>query len=300
MVCVRRAILLALAGFAATVVAACSAPPAETASPAPSPALPPAAAPETAPPPAPAPDDTRPKAPNDQDRRDATTPVPRYDDAYVSLHRQYVERAKQGGVNVLFLGDSVTHGWTGAGKRVWQEEYAPLGAADFGIPADLTQFLLWRLADGELEGLRPRAVVLMIGTNNLKSGPTRMAPEDAAGGVKAVLDLLRARLPESRVLLLGILPRQPKYPWMAATVRKMNACLAGLADGDRVRFLDFSDRFLKADGTIDPALMQGDLLHPSPEGYRVWAEAMRPALKELLAPPGPGGGISAPGTRSPG
>jgi lysophospholipase L1-like esterase len=278
--CFARAAVLGLAAALAAWGCACAeAPPVPPAVP-----LPPAAAPEAATPAA-APDDTQPKAPDDQDRRAATTPVPRHDNAYVSLHRQYVERAKQGGVNVLFLGDSITQAWSGPGKTVWQKEYAPLGAANFGISADMTQSLLWRLADGELEGLRPRAIVLMIGTNNLKSGPTRMAPEDVAAGVKAVLGLLRDRLPEARVLLLGILPRQPQYPWMAATVRKMNGLLAALADGRRVRFLDFSGRFLKADGTIEPKLMQKDLLHLSPEGYRVWAEAMRPALGELLALP---------------
>jgi beta-glucosidase len=284
----RSFLLTILAAHLAVWTPACataapveSAPSPAQASPAKAAAMPPATAPVAASPD----DDTQPKAPNDQDRHSATTPVPRHDDAYVSLHRQYVQRAKQGGVKVLFLGDSITHGWGGPGKAVWQKQYAPLGAANFGISADQTQFLLWRLAEGELEGLRPRAVVLMIGTNNLKSGPTRMAPEDAAAGVKAVLDLLRARLPESRILLLGVLPRQPQYPWMAATVRKMNALLAGLADGQRVRFLDFGHRFLKADGTMDPALMQKDLLHLSAKGYEAWAEAMRPALGELLALP---------------
>lgn len=223
------------------------------------------------------------QAPTKQDRHDAVTPMPRRDDGYRRLHASFVARAQQGGIDVLFLGDSIIHGWTGAGKRVWQREYAPLKAACFGIPADMTQFLLWRLDNGELEGIRPKVVVVMIGTNNLKSGPTRMAPEDATAGVAEVVKLVREKLPDSRVLLLGILHRQPKYPWMAETVRQANRLLAKLADGKQVRFCDFSDRFCLPDGTINPELMSRDLLHLSGKGYEAWADAMGPALKEMLA-----------------
>ncbi len=222
-------------------------------------------------------------SPDPAHRREATTPVPRNDGLFVNRHRQYVERARRGGVDVLFLGDSIVDEWRSTGKRVWEQELAPLGAVNFGLSADQTQFLLWRLADGELDGIRPKGVVLMIGTNNLKSGPTRMAPEDTVAGVEAVLRLIRERLPETQVLLLGILHRQPKYPWMAATVRKTNRLLAELGAGrPHVRFLDFSDRFLRPDGSIDPALMRADLLHLSERGYEVWADAIRGPLRDML------------------
>jgi len=224
------------------------------------------------------------KASDPNDLRDATTPCPRRDEGWLFLHKQFVARARQGGVDVLFVGDSIVHGWTGAGKAVWKQEYEPLKAACFGIPADMTQFVLWRLANGELDGIAPKVVVLMIGTNNLKSGPTRMAPSDAVAGVAAVVRLLREKLPAAKVLLLGILHRQPQYPWMAETVRKANALVAKLADGRNVRFLDFGGQFLRADETIDPSLFNRDLLHPNAKGYAKWAEAMRGALGEMLKP----------------
>ena len=108
-----------------------------------------------------------------------------------------------------------------------------------------------------------------------------------AAGIAAVVRLLREKLPDTRILLLGILHRQPKYPWMAAAVRKTNALLARLADGRRVRFLDFSGRFLGPDGAIRPALMRRDLLHLSAKGYAVWAEAMRGPLAEMMEPAPP-------------
>ena len=217
-------------------------------------------------------------------RRDATTPMPRRDTAYQVRHQRFVQRAAEGGVDLLFIGDSLVEGWNGAGRPVWDDEYAPLRAANFGIPADMTQFVLWRLADGELEGISPKAVVLMIGTNNLKSGPTRMPPHAAAAGAEAVVNLLREELPRARILLLGILPRQPEYDWMPQAVRETNALLARIADGGSVRFINFSDRYLRPDGAVNPDLYRGDLLHLSEAGYRLWADAIRDEVRDAFGP----------------
>jgi lysophospholipase L1-like esterase len=218
-----------------------------------------------------------------RDRIQATTPTPRRDRYYLMRHRQCVARAREGGVDLLFIGDSLTDDWRTAGRSIWRREYGPLRAANSGIRTDQTQFALWRLDDGELDGIEPKAVVVMLGTNNLKSGPTRMAPSAAAAGVAAVVRLVRERLPGAKVLLLGILPRQPKYEWMPAVRRKANALLAALDDGRDVRFLDFSDRYLRPDGGLRAELYASDRLHLSEAGYQVWADAIRGPLRQLMA-----------------
>lgn len=216
------------------------------------------------------------------DRYDAVTPMPRRDDFYQLRHQRFVDAAAVGDIDLLFVGDSITHGWSGAGADVWTEAFGDRRAANFGIPGDKTQFMLWRLADGELDGIAPQAVVLMAGTNNLKSGPTRMTPPDAAAGVEAVVDLLLKRLPKTHVLLISILPRQPQYEWLPAAVREANALLADIAaKRRRVTFLDISERCRSDDGSINAELYKPDLLHLSEAGYRVWADALQEPLKAV-------------------
>jgi lysophospholipase L1-like esterase len=217
----------------------------------------------------------------------AIIPAPR-DPAWVKRHEGFVAQARQGGIDVLFVGDSITDFWrrddpkTG-GKKVWDANFAPLRAANFGISGDRTQHVLWRLENGELDGLQPRAVVLMIGTNNTgferdKVTPRNSVPE-VVEGVAAVVRTLRIRLPSARILLLAIFPRgaSPDDPQRA----QVNTVNAAIADGDRVRFLDLGPRFLAADGTLPPEIMP-DFLHPGEKGYEIWAEAIRAPLAALL------------------
>ncbi len=213
----------------------------------------------------------------------ATTPAPHDFIWFQAHHERNLARARKGDIDVLFLGDSITDGWRSTGREVWQREFAPLGAANFGVSADQTQHILWRLANGELEGYTPKVVVLMAGTNNLKSGPVRMPPKAAAAGVEAIVALLRDRFPDVQILLQGILPRQPKYPWIAEAIRDTNARLAAFAEATpRVRYVDFGDRFLGHDGEVNPDLMP-DRLHPSKAGYEVWADTIRDDVRALLA-----------------
>jgi beta-glucosidase len=211
----------------------------------------------------------------------ADKPMARRDGMWTYRHKTNVARAKQGGIDVLFVGDSITEMWNGPGRAVWEKEFAPLKAANFGISADQTQNVLYRLNDGELEGITPKVVVLMIGTNNLKSGPTRMTPENTAAGVRAIVELIKTKLPETRILLLGILPRQPDYDWIAEAIQRTNALLREMADGRQVRFLDFGAKLLQPDGSLSREIMP-DLLHPSQAGYQVWADAIREPLREML------------------
>jgi WD40 repeat protein len=209
----------------------------------------------------------------------ATRPVPRKDHTWLKRHAAFRERAKQGGVDVLFLGDSITKGWEDEGEAVWKKHFAPLKAANFGINGDRTQHVLWRLQDGqELVGLRLKVIVLLIGTNNTLSN----SAADIAEGITAIVRELRRQQPQARILLLGLFPRRP-----AATnpvrekIRDVNRRIAKLDDGSNVRYLDFGDRFLQADGTLSKEVMP-DYLHLSDKGYQIWADAVQPLLNDLL------------------
>ena len=219
----------------------------------------------------------------------AIKPEPR-DPNWVKRHEGFVQIAKQGGVDVLFVGDSITDGWRrlerGGGKATWDREFAPLKAANFGISGDRTQHVLWRLENGELDGIRPKAVVLMIGTNNTgfeRDGTTpRNTPAETVAGVDAILRKLRTSQPQAKILLLAVFPRgeKPDHP-QRLQVNEINRGIAKLADGKNIRFLDINARFLAADGTLPKEIMP-DFLHPAEKGYEIWAAAIKEPLAALL------------------
>jgi lysophospholipase L1-like esterase len=219
-------------------------------------------------------------------RVDASAPMPKRGNArFYELHASFLRRAAAGPIGVLFLGDSITEGW-GKAPEVWQEYYGPYQPANFGISGDHTEHVLWRLEDGELDGIHPRVVVLMIGTNN--SGENTGAEIAAAN--RKIIALIRTRLPETKVLLLAIFPRGPRKNSNGtadsgvermAVIAAANAELASLEDGKYVRFLDLGPRFLGPDGKIPDAIMP-DQLHPGAAGYKIWADAMQPLLAEML------------------
>jgi lysophospholipase L1-like esterase len=214
----------------------------------------------------------------------AIEPGPR-DAAWVKRHEGFVAEAHHGGIDVLFLGDSITDFWRDRGRAVWGREFAPLKAANFGISGDRTQHVLWRLRNGEADGYQPKVVVLMIGTNNTgleRDGKTpRNTPPEIIEGVTAVVSELRVKFPEAKILLLAIFPRGDKDASQRTQVAEVNRALVKLHDGRHVFFLDINDRFLDADGNIPKDVMP-DLLHPSAKGYEIWADAIREPLKKLL------------------
>jgi lysophospholipase L1-like esterase len=228
-----------------------------------------------------------------QDANPATKPLERKDKGSVARHEKFVSVAKAGGVDVLFLGDSITQGWEGAGKDVWKEKFAPLKAANFGIGGDRTQHVLWRITEGkELEGIDPRAVVMMIGTNNAGSNPaTGDSADQIAEGVKAIVTEIRKQKPKANVLLLGVFPRTgpgvAKEDKVAPAdklnpkIKQINDRIAKLDDGRYVKYLDIGGKFLDKDGGL-PRDVMPDLLHLSPKGYTIWAEAIEKPLAELL------------------
>lgn len=208
----------------------------------------------------------------------ATTPAPR-DPNWVKRHDGFVEIAKKGGVDLLFLGDSITDGWRNRGKDVWEKNYGPLKAANFGIGGDQTQHVLWRLQNGELDGIKPKLAVLMIGTNNLRGN----TDEEIADGIKAIVAELHKRTPETKLLLLGVFPRGEKADDAnRGRIKHINSIIAKLDDGGKtVKYLDIGDKFLQPDGTLPKSIMP-DGLHPNAKGYEIWVDAIAPTLQEMM------------------
>ena len=203
------------------------------------------------------------------------------DKGFIGAHESFLKRGKEGPIGVLFLGDSITAGWKGGGKEVWQQHYAALEAANFGIGGDRTQHVLWRMENGELDGIKPKVLVLMIGTNNI--GDTA---ENITKGDQKIIAGIHAKLPETKLLLLGIFPRgaDPKdagVAGMRAKIKTVNAELAKLDDGAKTFYLDIGGKFLDAEGVLPKDIMP-DALHPNAKGYQIWFEAMQPLLDKLL------------------
>jgi lysophospholipase L1-like esterase len=214
----------------------------------------------------------------------ATNPVP-LGGGWVRRHDGFVAEAKKGGIDILFMGDSITDFWRNRGSNVWNQYYAPQHAANFGISGDRTEHVLWRMNNGELDGIKPKVVVLMIGTNNTgkerNSNRIRNTTPQVIEGVTAVVNDIRAKLPESKILLLAIFPRGDGGPEQQAQINEINPVIAKLADGKMVTFLDIGAKFLNADGKL-PTTVMPDLLHPNEHGYQIWADAMNPTLAEMM------------------
>jgi lysophospholipase L1-like esterase len=196
---------------------------------------------------------------------------------FLELHRQFLARASAGPIGILFLGDSITQGWSTTGVDVWHKDFAADDPANFGIAGDRTQNLLWRIDNGELDRISPRVVVLLIGTNN-----TDYSWEEIARADEKIVREIRQKLPKSRLLLLGIFPREfsPADP-VREKIRNVNIALSHMENGTSIRYLDIGNKFLSPTGTANMELLP-DFLHPSKPGYQIWADAMRPLLHEMM------------------
>lgn len=216
----------------------------------------------------------------------AATPQPRTAEGAITLevknpqrHEQFLARIKEGPIDLLFLGDSITDAWPRRGKESW-EKFAPYNPADFGISGDRTEHVLWRITHGELDGIKPKVVVLMIGTNNIGHFPDEQ-PEWAARGIEKIVETIHANLPETKVLLLGVFPRGAKDSPAREKVEGINRIIAKLDDGKTTRYLEIGKVFLDADGEIPKDVMP-DALHPSDKGYDLWYNALRPSLEKMM------------------
>ncbi len=187
------------------------------------------------------------------------------------------ELLKKGPIQVVFIGDSITDGWRGGGHAVWEKNYAKYNALNLGIGGDRTEHVLWRMQNGELDGLDPKAIVLMIGTNNGGS-----PAEDIIAGIKCDVDVIHAKVPNAKILLLAVFPRSPKATdGIRTKLKGVNEAISKLDGKDNVKYLDIGDKFLEPDGTLLPTIMP-DFLHPNEKGYGIWAEAIQPSLDEMV------------------
>ena len=194
-----------------------------------------------------------------------------------SMHAEDVLVAQQGQVDVLFIGDSITAGWN---QKIWDENFAPLKAANFGIGGDHTGNLLWRLQHGAIGNLQPKLIVLLIGVNNF--GHLNETPRQVAAGVTKVVEQLRLAWPNAKILLNGVFPFEQQASSPARIkVKQLNRSIKKLADSKFVFYKDYGRLMLNKDGSISPEIM-GDFLHPTAKGYQLWAEALEPDIAELL------------------
>ncbi len=234
-----------------------------------------------------------PEQPKKAKTHSAVTPVPRPDTWWNERHETILKRIQQGRVDLVFIGDSITHSWEKSptlawehnGEAVWQHYYAARNAVNMGFSGDRTQHVLWRLDHGEVDGISPKLVVLMIGSNN--SWYDYNTSEEIADGILAIIEKLHAKLPKTQVLVLGIFPRDEKPCPQRTKNQQANAQVekqiaVKTAQGNKwLHYLDLESKFLKPDGTLSQEYMH-DFLHPSLKGYQVWAEAMEPKIVELL------------------
>lgn len=199
-------------------------------------------------------------------------------------HERFNEISKEGKAKLVFLGDSITQSWEGGGKAVWEKHYANRAAANFGISGDRTENVLWRLDHGNFDGLFPALIVVMIGTNN--AGHRKDSAADIAAGVQAILDRLKTKCPDSKILLMAIFPRGEKPDDELRRLNdEANKLIEKMADGKKIVFKDIGKQFLDDKGVLKRELMP-DFLHPNEKGYAVWADAIEQDITTMMGEKG--------------
>jgi lysophospholipase L1-like esterase len=205
-------------------------------------------------------------------------------------HQQLLEKAKLGRIDVYFEGDSITRRWGAIDYPEllanWKQNFFGWNAADFGWGADRVENILWRLENGELDGLNPKVIVLQAGTNNVgnrASTDVDAKAADIAQGLEAVIRLMQQKAPNAVIILTAIFPRNDNMDVMPV-IDRINARLEKLADGRKIRYLNINNKLAGPDGKLFDGMMNPDKLHPALKGYQVWADALKPILLELLGP----------------
>ncbi|HKE93698.1 MAG TPA: GDSL-type esterase/lipase family protein [Povalibacter sp.] len=223
----------------------------------------------------------------------ANKPSRRLDENSHLGHEGLLKKKTQGQIDVYFLGDSITRRWGASDEQYkhllanWNQNFSGWNAADFGWGGDKTQNILWRLENGELDGINPQVIVLMAGTNNVG----RLTPvdddhariADITNGIKAIIDLARRKAPNATILLTGITPRNDNIAVMP-TINAINANIAKFADGKSIRYININDKLADRSGKLLPGMTDPDQLHLAPQAYQIWADALKPHLTELLGP----------------
>lgn len=210
----------------------------------------------------------------------AATPTRRTDAFWTARNEVINERARRGDVNLIFIGDSITQRWEENGKEIWDKYYADRRAMNAGIDGDGTQTVLWRIVHGNLEGIHPKVVVLLIGSNN--TADPGQSPEDIAEGIREIVKTVRHQLPEARILLLSILPRWYTPTPVVERGIAVNRLISRFADKQKIFYLDISRKLVNAERN-DSLYVQPEYVHLTRQGYQVWAETMEPTLRRLLS-----------------
>jgi cephalosporin-C deacetylase len=223
----------------------------------------------------------------------ADQPSPRTDANSLLAHDQLLTKARSGHIDVYFLGDSITRRWGAADPQYqellanWRQNFFGWNAADFGWGGDTTQNILWRLAHGELDGVNPKVIVLMAGTNNVgRAGRLKWNDATAADvvkGIRAIIEVCQKKAPHARIVLMGLTPRNDDMHMMPV-IDAINARLGQVAEERKVRYLDINDRLADAHGKLYEGMTGPDHLHLAVKGYQVWADALEPVLTQWLGP----------------
>lgn len=223
----------------------------------------------------------------------ADVPVPRTDANSLIAHAQLVDKAKKGGIDIYFEGDSITRRWGATDYPQllanWNRNFFGWNASDFGWGADRIQNILWRLNNGELDNVNPKVVVLQAGTNNIGSafpaGTENEKVADITKGLQAVVKVIQTKAPETTLIITGIFPRNDNIAaW--PVISQINGNLAKMADGRKVRYLDINAKLANAHGNLFEGMMNADKLHPAEKAYQIWADQLKPIFQEVLGPPG--------------
>jgi len=221
----------------------------------------------------------------------AIIPVTKLENDFYDWHQRHNEvkdLIKKQPVDLIFIGDSITHMFGGVpksriarGTETWEQYYGKRNVLNLGFGWDRTQNVLWRLKNGELDGVAPKVAVILIGTNNLTGtkNARRNTPAEIAEGVKAICQTLHGKAPKCKILLLGVLPRSPNR--FVKPIQEINKLLAEFDKEDYITFLSMNDPFAAANGLPKKELMQ-DSVHPNAKGYQIWAKTMEPVLSKLL------------------
>ena len=208
----------------------------------------------------------------------AVTPTIKADRSWIPHHNRINDQLKKGDVDLLYIGDSITEGWSGAGRAIWRQYYAPRKAVNMGIGGDRTEHVLWRIDNSDFSKIDPKLAIVMIGTNNSNDNTA----EEIADGIILICKKLRTRLLDMKILLLAIFPRDETQTPRRDKIYKASEIASQIADDKTIFYMDINKKFLADDGVTLPSSIMPDYLHPNAAGYKIWAEAIEPKVAELM------------------
>jgi lysophospholipase L1-like esterase len=205
-------------------------------------------------------------------------------------HEQLLQKAKRGGIDVYFLGDSITRRWGATDPQYrpllenWKTNFFGWNAANFGWGADRIENILWRLQNGELDGVNPKVIVVLAGINNVGNQPGKADVGDISKGLRAILEVCHSKAPNATVIMTAIFPRNDNLA-VIPTINQINKKIEQMADGKKVRYLDINDKIADKEGRWFSGTVNPDQIHPTLKTYQVWADELKPIFMELLGPP---------------